>query len=319
MSNSISPLLVIAGPTASGKSALALGLAKKFGGEIVNCDSLQVYRGMDIGTAKPDREERQSLPHFLFDARDPDQVFTAGEYSRLARPLLREIAGRGHLPIIIGGAGFYLKALLEGLFPGPQRSTELRDRLIAIEGRRTGSLHRILNCWDADSAARIHSNDTNKLIRALEIIWLEKQPLVEAHRRERLRLEGFRILKLGLNPPREALRERIAVRARGMFESGLLDEVRRLEALGYGRDAKAMEAVGYRQAHAVLAGEMTQEEAIASTALRSSQYAKRQMTWFRRDKEMVWLDSFGDNAAVLAQAESLLVNFLSESINFSSR
>lgn len=319
MSNSISPLLVVAGPTASGKSALALYLAQRFGGAIVNCDSLQVYRGMDIGTAKPPLEERQSLPHFLFDVRNPDQVFTAGEYSRLARPVLREIAEGHQLPIVTGGAGFYLKALLEGLFPGPQRSDGVRERLARMEQKRAGSLHRILSCWDAASGLRIHSNDVNKLIRALEVMIAERQPLVEAYRKRRNTLEGFTILKLGIHPDRTLLRDRIGRRSQRMFAEGLLQEVIALREQGYGQEAKAMEAVGYRQAHAVLNQQFTVEQAIADTALRTAQYAKRQMTWFRRDAEMVWLEGFGDDPAVQARAESLLEKFLSTFINFSSR
>jgi tRNA dimethylallyltransferase len=318
LSNSISPLLVIVGPTASGKSALALNLAQQFPAEIVNCDSLQVYRGMDIGTAKPTLKERQSLPHFLFDVRNPDQVFTAGEYSRIARPVLREISSRQHLPIVIGGAGFYLKALLEGLFPGPLRSEAVRERLMRLEQRKTGALHRVLNCWDATSASRIHSNDVNRLIRALEVIIAERQPLVAAYRKERNRLEGFRTLKIGLRPDRAALRSRIGERTRQMFTAGLLDEVRYLRTEGYGPEAKAMEAVGYRQAHAVIDGQLTTEQAIEETALRTSQYAKRQMTWFRRDPEIVWFEGFGDDSAVQALARSHLNDFFTDPINFSS-
>ncbi len=310
LSNSISPLLVIVGPTASGKSNLALHLAQRFQGEIVNCDSLQIYTGMDIGTAKPSLTERQSVPHFLFDVRNPDQVFTAGEYSRLARPILRDIASRSSIPIVTGGAGFYLKALLEGLFPGPQRSEEIRSRLSTLEQRKSGTLHRILSCWDAESAVRIHSNDTNKLIRALEVTLLERQPLAQALRQQRNRLQGFRILKLGLNPDRPTLRSRIDLRSRLMFDSGLLAEVQALQAAGFGSAAKAMESVGYRQAHACLAGQITESEAIADTALRTAQYAKRQMTWFRRDPEVLWLEGFGDDPAVQSQAESHLKHFL---------
>ena len=318
MSNSISPLLVIAGPTASGKSALALHLARRFSGEIVNCDSLQIYRGMDIGTAKPSLAERQIVPHYLFDARNPDQVFTAGEYSRLARPVLREIANRHHLPIVTGGAGFYLKALLEGLFPGPLRSEVLRRRLEALELRRPGSLHRVLNCWDATAALRIHSNDGNKLIRAIEVMVFERQPLTVAHRKQRAKLDGFRILKLGLHPLRTALRARIELRSRRMFDGGLLKEVEALRGAGYGPSAKAMESVGYRQAQAVLEHTMSVEQAITDTSIRTAQYSKRQMTWFRRDSEIVWLEGFGDDPSVQARAESHLKQFLLSPIDFSS-
>ena len=265
---------------------------------------------MDIGTAKPSLAERQSLPHFLFDVRNPDQVFTAGEYSRVGRVALNDISTRHKLPIVTGGAGFYLKALLEGLFPGPLRSEKIRDRLNQLEARRAGSLHRILTCWDSSSALRIHGNDVNKLIRALEVILVERQPLVMAHRKERNRLEGFRILKLGLNPVRVELRKRIDYRSRLMFEQGLVAEVRELRKEGYGPEAKAMESVGYRQAQTLIDGKCTEGDAISDTALRTAQYAKRQMTWFRRDAEIVWLDGFGEDFAVQSLAESLLNNFL---------
>ena len=312
LTNIISPLVAVVGPTASGKSALALRLAQLFDGEIVNCDSLQVYRGMDIGTSKPTLVERELLPHHLFDARNPDQVFNAGEYAQITRPLLAEIAGRNRLPIVTGGAGFYLKALLDGLFPGPGRSMVIRARLDRIAGRYEGALHRILNCWDADSAARIHPNDGNKLVRALEVIIAEGQPLSSAHKRMRGRLEGFRSLKIGLNPDRPQLRLRIEQRTRQMFAHGLMEEVERLRAAGYGPEAKAMEAVGYRQAQAVLNHQLTVEQAIAETTTRTAQYAKRQMTWFRRDAEVVWLDGFGDDPAVQALAESQLTQFLAK-------
>jgi len=318
LSNSISPLLVVVGPTASGKSALSLHLAERFSGEIVNCDSLQVYRGMDIGTAKPSLAERQSLPHFLFDVRNPDQVFTSGEYSRLGRLVLAEVTSRGHLPIVTGGAGFYLKALLEGLFPGPQRSEAVRERLVQLEQRRPGILHRILTCWDAHTGLRIHSNDTNKLIRALEVMVAERQTLVSAFRKKRKALEGFRILKLGIRPDRGLLRTRICDRSQRIFDEGLIEEVRALRAQGYGPEAKAMESVGYKQAQSYLDQKTGIEEAISDTALRTSQYAKRQMTWFKRDSEIVWLEGFGDDPAVQSLAESHLKKFLTELISFSS-
>ena len=319
MTNSISPLLAIVGPTASAKSALALHLARLFDGEIVNCDSLQIYRGMDIGTSKPTSAERAVVPHHLYDARNPNEVFTAGEYAQITRPVLTDISARQHLPIVTGGAGFYLRALLDGLFPGPTRSSDLRARLERIQARYPNGLHRILRCWDLPSAARIHSNDGNKLIRALEVIVTERQPLSVAHRRLRGKLQGFRSLKIGLNPNRAQLRTRIAQRTRRMFADGLIAEVEGLRAAGYGTDAKAMESVGYRQAQAVLNRQLKLEDAIVETSTRTSQYAKRQMTWFRRDLDVVWLEGFGEEPAIQAQAESHLKQFLSDANTFCHR
>ncbi len=319
MTISISPLLAIVGPTASGKSALALRLAQRFNGEIVNCDSLQVYRGMDIGTSKPSLAERENLPHHLFDARNPDQVFNAGEYAQIARGVLSDIAARGGLPVVVGGAGFYLKAMLEGLFPGPGRSMATRARLERIALRYPGGLHRILACWDVASAERIHPNDVNKIIRALEVMVTEGQPLSLAHKRLRGKLEGFSSLKIGLHPNRAELRERIAVRTRRMFADGLIEELRGLRDAGYGPEAKAMEAVGYRQANAFLNQQLSIEQAIAETSTRTAQYAKRQMTWFRRDAEVVWLEGFGDDSSVQDQAESVLKHFLVKLTNSSPK
>ncbi len=313
LTNSISPLLVIAGPTAGGKSALALELARRWGGEIVNGDSVQIYRGMDIGTAKPKAMERAQVPHHLFDVRNPNEVFSAGEYSRLAREVVAEIAQRGKLPIVVGGAGFYLKALVEGLSPGAPASEEIRQRLLRMESKAAGRLHRVLRCWAREAAEQIHRNDTQKIVRALEIMLQEKKRLQEA-RIPRDRLEGYRVLWMGVSPPRDRLRARILERAREMFAGGLLEEVRQLREQGYGQEAKAMESVGYRQAQQVWEGKMTVEEAVAETGLRSGQYAKRQMTWFRRNKEMVWLEGFGHDIAIQAQAESVLKQFLTGAI-----
>lgn len=318
MINSISPLLIVLGPTASGKSTLAMHLSQVFDGEIVNCDSLQIYRGMDIGTAKPSTHDRQTLPHHLYDVRDPDQVFTAGEYARLARPILEEISLRGRLPVITGGAGFYLRALLEGLSPAPTRSDDIRQRLERIEARRPGSLHRIFNCWDSAASARIHPRDIHKLVRAIEIILIAQTPLAKAHEAKKNVLEGYSVLKIGLAPPREELRPQLRLRTQLMFDQGLLAEVATLRAAGYGKDAKAMECVGYKQAQAVLDGIISPEAAQEDTFIRTSQYAKRQMTWFRRDSDIQWLHGFGSDPAVQARAESLLKQFLLTVINFSS-
>lgn len=299
-------LIVVAGPTGSGKSDLALALAREFGGEIVNCDSLQLYRGMNVGTAKTPAAERGGIVHHLLDILEPDQVFNAGDYAALARPLLREIAERGILPIVVGGTGFYLRALLDGLAEGPKRDDALREDLTRRERRRTGALHRILKRLDGEVAARIHANDHNKLIRAIEICLLSRRPATEVFAAGREPLEGFRTLKLVLDPPRAELHARIAARTRAMFDGGLVEEVQGLLNSGVPKGAKAFESIGYKQALEVLNGAISREQAIELTTIATRQYAKRQWTWFRREGNIHWLNGFGGEAGVLAQAGALI-------------
>jgi tRNA dimethylallyltransferase len=294
-------MVAVAGPTASGKSELALRIAETSCGEIVNCDSLQVYRGFDIGTAKLPEAERRGIPHHLIDVHNPEEVFTAGEFAREARIAIGGIAERGHLPILAGGTGFYLRSLIHGLSPGPQRDQPLRERLAAREGKRPGSLHRMLRRFDPVAAARIHANDVPKTMRAIEICLLSQQPSSTVMAAEREALTGFRVLKVGLFPPRDELYRRIQVRAERMFAMGLVEEVVRLLANGVTPDAKAFESLGYRQALGVVRGEMTVEAAIADTALRTRQYAKRQLTWFRREPEIQVIEGFGDEGRVIEQ------------------
>ncbi|HTX42559.1 MAG TPA: tRNA (adenosine(37)-N6)-dimethylallyltransferase MiaA [Acidobacteriaceae bacterium] len=305
------PILVaLPGPTGSGKTALSLRLAQRFGGEIVSCDSVAVYRGMELGTAKPTAEERRLAPHHLIDVLEPDQFCTAGDYSRMARAALGEIAARGHLPIVSGGTGLYLRALLEGLFAGPERSEELRARLRrSAERRGSGWLHRVLARLDRSAAERIHKNDEPKLIRAIEVCLTARQPLSAAWEAGRDALKGFRILRIGLDPPRAQLYERLDARAGGMFAAGLVEEMRGLMAR-YGEEPRAFDALGYRQARAVVRGEMSEAEAIAATAQGHRNYAKRQMTWFRREAEVHWLREFGDDAAAGEQATALIESHL---------
>lgn len=303
------PLLIaIAGPTGSGKTALSLALAERFEGEIVSCDSVAVYRDMEIGTAKPAPEERRRVPHHLIDVLPPDRFCTAGDYSRRAREAIADIAARGRLPIVTGGTGLYLRALLEGLFPGPTRSEELRERLRrSAERHGPGWLHKLLGRLDRAAAERIHANDEPKLIRAIEVCLAARQPLTEAWQSGRDPLRGFRILRLGLDAPRPALYERLDARARAMFAAGLVEETRMLLEQ-YGEAPRAFESLGYRQARAVLRGEMTEEEAIAATAQGHRNYAKRQLTWFRREPEMHWLRGFGDQADIVEEAERFVVS-----------
>ncbi|MFZ0664049.1 MAG: tRNA (adenosine(37)-N6)-dimethylallyltransferase MiaA [Acidobacteriaceae bacterium] len=301
------PLLaVLLGPTASGKTALSLALAERFRGEIVSCDSVAVYRGMEIGTAKPTPSERAQVPHHLIDIYFPDEHSTAGDFARLAREAIREIAARGRLPIVTGGTGLYLRALLEGLFAGPQRSTELRVRLERSHLRRgAGWLHRVLARLDATSAARIHANDAPKLIRAIEVSLAARRPMSEAWKEGREPLRGFRILRIGLDPPRRELYNRINERAARMFDDGLIEETQRLIAT-YGDAPRAFDSLGYRQAWAVLSGEISREEAIAAAQQGHRNYAKRQQTWFRREPEVHWLEGFGDDPVVLEEAIKLI-------------
>lgn len=295
-------LVVVLGPTASGKTALSLGLAKQFDGEIVNCDSVAMYREFEIGTAKPTAEERAQAPHHLLDFVDPGDSVTAGEYARLARQVLGEIKQRGKLPLVVGGTGLYLRALLEGLFSGPQRSEELRERLRdRATAKGSAYVHAILKRLDPVAAGKIHANDRPKLIRAIEVCLATRQKMTEMWKQGRDPLTGFRILRLGLNPDRAALYDRINRRAAHMFDAGLIEETRRLLER-YGDRAWPMASLGYRQAVQVLRGELSRDAAIAAARQAHRNYAKRQMTWFRREPEVAWLHGFGDDAEIQRNA-----------------
>ena len=302
-------LVVILGPTGSGKTALSLRLAQSFAGEIVNCDSVAVYRGFDVGTAKPSAAERAQAPHHLFDCLDPPQEVTAGEYARQAREVLREIAGRNHLPIVVGGTGLYLRALVEGLFAGPQRSEDLRERLRQSASRRDSRyLHRMLQRLDREAAERVHANDAAKLIRAIEVCLASRQKMSHLWRQGRDRLRGFRILRLGLDPDRAPLYERINRRAQNMFSGGLVEETAKLLEK-YGETARPLGSLGYKQAAQLLRGEASREEALRAAQQAHRNYAKRQMTWFRREPDVNWLRGFGDNEGIQSQASDLVRDF----------
>jgi tRNA dimethylallyltransferase len=308
----LDPLVVILlGPTGSGKTALSLHLAERFKGEIVSCDSVAVYRGMDLGSAKPSPEERSRAPHHLIDVADPDQPMTAGAYSRAARAALREISSRGRLPIVTGGTGLYLRALTEGLFDGPQRDEDLRERLRRnAEQRGSQWLHRILSRLDAQSAARIHANDVPKLIRAIEVCLASRRPMSAVLDSDEARdpLTGFRLLRIGLNAPRAELYERLNRRCANMFAAGLVEETRTL--LDRFGPVKALDSLGYRQAMAVLAGTMTLQAGIEAAQQGHRNYAKRQMTWFRREPEVKWIEGFGDEGKTQLAANDLIATLL---------
>ncbi len=296
------PLLVaIVGPTGSGKTALSLALAERFGGEIVSCDSVAVYREFTIGTAKPRAEERARAPHHLLDIVEPESFITAGDYARRAREVLEEIKQRGRLPIVVGGTGLYLRALLEGLFAGPERSEGLRQRLRARARQRGPAwLHGILRRLDPAAAANIHPHDTPKVIRAIEVCLASRQRMTDLWRQGRDPLRGFRILRLGLNPERNALYTRINQRARGMFDAGLVEETRAL-AERY-PNAWPLSSLGYKQAAQYLRGEIDRKLALWAAQQAHRNYAKRQMTWFRREPGVHWLHGFGDEATLQQQA-----------------
>ena len=304
-------LVVVLGPTGSGKTGLSLAIAERFSGEIVNCDSVAMYREFEIGTAKPSAAERARAPHHLLDFVEPTGQVTAGEYARQAREVIEQIKSRGRLPIVVGGTGLYLRALLEGLFPGPQRSEELRERLRqrAVE-HGSAYLHRLLQRLDPAAAAQIHTNDIPKLIRAIEVCLAARRKMTEMWKQGRDPLRGFRILKLGLNPDRDSLYARINERARRMFEAGLVEETRGLLAK-YGSTAGARASLGYKQAVQLLRGEIDRETAVRSAQQAHRNYAKRQMTWFRREADVIWLAGFGDGAEIqrsaMARVESSLI------------
>lgn len=317
-SSAATPLLVVLlGATASGKTSLAVQLAERFHGEVVSCDSVAVYRELEIGAAKPSAEERARVPHHMLDVVSPDQPYTAGDYSRDARMCLSSIVARGHLPIVAGGTGLYLRALIDGLFPGPQRSESLRDRLRKRSAeQRSGErgsdyLARILHRLDPVSAALIHPNDAPKLIRAIEVTIAARQPMSAAWAAGRDSLRGFRILRLGLNPARRDLYTRIDQRAAAMFSQGLVQETQQLVAR-YGADCRPLTSLGYKQAAALLRGELSQSEAIAATQQGHRNYAKRQATWFRREADVQWLAGFGDDDEISTLVSALVENASNE-------
>jgi len=305
--------VIILGPTGSGKTALSLALAQRFNGEIVSCDSVAVYRGMELGTAKPTLAERALVPHHLIDVANPDEPYTAGLYMRSARAALNQIASRNRLPVVTGGTGLYLRALTEGLFPGPKRQQEMRERLLASLLKRSPLwLHRMLARLDPQSASRIHANDTPKLIRALEVCFSTGEPFSKAMtsglHAGRDPLTGFRLLRIGLNPPRAALYDRLNQRCAEMFAAGLVDETRALLAR-YG-PIKALDSLGYRQVQQVIRGETDLPQAVAAAQQGHRNYAKRQLTWFRREPDVHWIERFGDESETLRATSELVASQL---------
>ena len=308
-SNTLLPLVAIVGPTASGKSALAVKLAERLGGEVVACDSTQLYRGFDIGTAKPALDERRGIPHHLVNVLDPQDDATAGGYRQMALQILQGLRKRGRLPIFTVGTGLYLRALLEGLADVPQRSEELRERLRStIDEHPPGHLHRILKRLDPQAARKIAPADEQKLIRAVEVCILARKPISAVHSSGRVPLEGWHVLKVGLMPLREKLNERIHSRTDAMLEQGWMREVQALLDSGLNENAKAFDFIGYRELRAVLRGERTLKEAIEAIRQATRRYAKRQLTWFRKEPGVQWFSGFGDDAGVQASVLEWLQN-----------
>lgn len=304
------PVIALLGPTGSGKSGLAMELAAALGGEIISCDALQVYRHMDIGTAKPTPDERAQVPHHMLDLRDPGEDFSAGDYQRLAREALSAISSRGRLPFVAGGTGFYFRALMEGLFEGPGRSEELRSRMRRIvDSRGAPSLHRALQRVDRAAAARIMPADASRIIRAYEVYLLTGKTMSWWQDQPRDALRSHRCLRLGICWPRETLYQRINERVEQMFRSGFVEEVRSLLE-HFPRSCQAFKAIGYRQIAAYLEGQSTLEQTEEETRRESRRYAKRQLTWFRADPQIIWLDGTLGPEELTAQALRRIRDFL---------
>jgi tRNA dimethylallyltransferase len=293
------PLVAVVGPTASGKSALGVWLAERFDGEVLACDSTQLYRGFDIGTAKPGQMERRGVPHHLIDALSPTEDATAGGYRQMALAVLEELRSRGRLPVLTVGTGLYLRALLEGLADVPQRSQELRERLRAsAQEHEAGYLHRLLKRLDPETAGKIAPADEQKLIRAIEVCVLARKPVSEVHRTGRTPLEGWHVLKIGLMPSRDALYERIHARTDAMLATGWMEEVRGLMDSGLPENAKPFDFIGYRELREVLRGQKKFDAARAAIQQATRRYAKRQLTWFRKEPGVHWFTGFGDDPVV---------------------
>jgi tRNA dimethylallyltransferase len=284
-------LIVICGPTAVGKTGVGVAAAGALNGEIISADSMQVYRGMDIGTAKPTVAERAAVPHHLIDVVDPDEPFDAARFTRLARPRVLALHAAGKVPVVVGGTGLYIKALLRGLFRVGPVDPEVRRRLAAeAEAAGVPALHARLQAVDPDSAARLHPNDRVRILRALEVFESVGRPLTALQEAHRFADTPFCALKIGLTLERTALYERIDRRVDEMAAAGLEDEVRGLMEGGYGPGLKSMQSIGYSHMSAYIAGTVDRAECLRTLKRDTRRFAKRQMTWFRADPEIVWLE-----------------------------
>jgi tRNA dimethylallyltransferase len=302
------PLVVaILGPTATGKSALALSLAERYGGEVVNCDSTAVYRGFDIGTDKVSIAGRRGVPHHLIDIVEPTAEYTAAQYARDAASVIRDVHARGRLPILAGGTGFYYRALTRGLFPGPGRDADLRVRLEAIATRRgVAFLHRMLRRVDRESAARIHGRDRKRIVRALEVFRLTGRTLTTHFAATASPIPDVEVLPIGVRLPAAQISERVARRVDEQFARGLLAEIRTLLASGIPKDARPFGGLVYRQALEHLHGVRDEASTRALIVQQNRQYARRQLIWFRKEPNLVWLDGPGEAHATIAAATRLV-------------
>lgn len=306
-------LIAVVGPTATGKSVLGIALAQAVGGEVVACDSTAVYRGIDIGTDKVSIDEQRGIPHHLVDMVGPDDVYSAARYAADAARVVREIAGRGRVPILVGGTGFYYRALVRGLFPGPARDDMLRARLDRVaDARGVEYLHRWLSRIDAASSIRIQPRDRKRLVRALEVYLLTGRPLTDHFGATASPIAEFRILTIGLDSPRDVLKRRIAARVEAQFARGVVDEVQALLNQGVPRSAHAFSGLVYRQVMELLAGVRGEAETRELIVRENMRYARRQLTWFRHERDVRWIRETGETARAQALALELAREFLAE-------
>lgn len=284
------PVIIIAGPTATGKTAVAIDLCRRFGGEVVGADSMQIYRHMDIGTAKPTPEEQASVPHHLIDMIPPDEPFDAARFAEVARGIIADLYGKGRLPFVVGGTGLYIKALTQGIFQMPPVDPDIRKSLKkTAEVSGCAALHERLARQDPEAAAKIHPNDTYRILRALEVVETTGRPISALHREHRFSESPYLTLKIGLRMARNALYARIDRRVDAMMAAGFVEEVRRLLSMGYGPDLKSMQSIGYRHITDFLHGRMSREDAVDTLKRDTRRYAKRQLTWFGADPDIIWM------------------------------